>query len=452
MNESRNGLTQDEPTWWLHPVTIFVGLNGLTGLAAFLAGAGTYLDLWRTPKYFNGSTMLLTTAVLVAFSMGVWLALANQSGHSSKFEWGGTVSFSQALLLFNISFWVCIMAYAFWAALGVSRGMGVDLLKSVFTRGAVIYTLRDPLKTLPGITTLTQLGIAAVVLGSLIGANVGWRIVRRKLAILVLLAFVRALLYSERLAFLELAVPFMVLWLAESASWKRSRVLRTLIRIAPVLGAAAVYMVFTGFETVRSWSIYYSSRESSLFVFGFWRLVGYYVTSINNSAYLLSSFHHPLGGPYFSLSFLWNFPVLNVLVKDLFSWVHLNYSGYMDLLAFGANPEFNNPGGLLSPVIDFGVLGGLAYWVVAGLATGYLYSLYIRKHPFGMCIYPVVYLTLTEVPRYLYWGEGRAFPALAYLVLSVTVLLRSARFTHDQRGVNSPPIEDAIETVARARK
>jgi hypothetical protein len=44
----------------------------------------------------------------------------------------------------------------------------------------------------------------------------------------------------------------------------------------------------------------------------------------------------------------------------------------------------------------------------------------------GMCMYPVIYLTLTEVPRYLFWGEGRAFPALAYLLLSAFLMLRSA--------------------------
>ena len=53
-----------------------------------------------------------------------------------------------------------------------------------------------------------------------------------------------------------------------------------------------------------------------------------------------------------------------------FSWVHLDYDGYMNLLAAGANPEFNNPGGLLSPVVDFGVLGGLAYWGSHGPGDG----------------------------------------------------------------------------------
>ena len=438
MIEVQNNLNQEESVWWLHPVAIFVGLNGLTGVAACLADPDIYLKMWRTPKYFNGVTVLLTTAVIVAFSVGVWLALIRQSGSASKVEWRGTVSFSQTLLLFNVSFWVCILAYVFWVAIGLARGLGISALKAVFIGGEEVYSLRKFLETVPGVTTCTQLGIAAVVLGCLIGAGGRWGVVRKKLAILLLLALVRALIYSERLAFLELAIPLLVLRLSEPAAWAGNRRLRTLIRIAPLLGPLLIYIIFTGFEYFRSWSIYYSARESSVLLFGFWRLVGYYVTSLNNTSFLLSRWHHALAAPYFSLRFLWEFPGLNVLIKDVFSWVPLNYERFMGLLEFGANPEFNNWGGLLAPVVDFGVLGGLAYWTLMGLVTGYLYTSYLRKHPLGMCMYPVVYLALTEVPRYLYWSEGRAFPALAYLLLSAFLLVRSASLYHPSTGFELP--------------
>ncbi len=430
MNEAHNNLVEEEVAWWLHPIAIFAGLTGVTGVASFLASPETYLKMWGMPKYVDSFTVLVIVASIVVFSAGVWLALTNQSGLSSKSEWRGTVSLSRALLLFNVSFWVCVMAYVVWAGLGISRGMGLAVLKSVFTTtddyNLNVYSLRTYLETVPGITTFTQLGAAAVVLGSLIGAGAGWKLVRRKLVILISLAVLRAFIYSERLAFLELVIPLMVVRLAEPASWKHSRALRTLVRIAPVLGIVIVYMVFTGFEYIRSWTIYYSSRESSLLLFGFWRLIGYYVTSFNNTAYLIYSFPHSLRAPYWTLHFLWEFPVLNTYVINLFNWVHMDYNSYMALLARGANPEFNNPGGLLQPVADFGVLGGLAYWAVMGLVSGYLYSLYIRKHPLGMCLYPICYLTFTELPRYIYWTEGRAFPALAYLLLSAAVLLHSA--------------------------
>jgi oligosaccharide repeat unit polymerase len=426
MSETNKNLAPAQLAWWLHPISVFVLLNGITGLASYLAGSETYLHLWRTPKYFTGDTLLITLGILIVFSASVWLGLANQPSYSSKSEWQGSVSFSQALRLFRISFWLCVMAYGVWIYIAVSRGLGLSVFRSIFTGGVSIYTFRDFFETMPGVTTGTQFGIATVVLGSLIGPAAGWKIVRPKLMIVFLLAFVRALIYSERLAFLELAVPFLVLWLAQPASWTSRRSLRTLIRIVPVLGISTIYIVFTVFEYFRSWSIYYSARESSLLSFGLYRLLGYYVTSANNSAFLITSLRQPLGAPYFSFYFLWHFPLLSDFVHDAFGWVHFDYDTFMNLLAAGANPEFNNPGGLLSPVIDFGVLGGLIYWAVMGFVTGYLYRLYVRRHPLGMCIYPICFLTLTELPRYIFWGGGRAFPALAFLLLSAFVLIRSA--------------------------
>jgi hypothetical protein len=428
MNEPNKNLAPAEVAWWLHPIPIFVLLNGLTGIASYLASSETYLRLWKTPKYFTDDIMMISIGMIIAFSAGVWLALANQPGYSSRLEWQGSVSYSQALLLFRLSFWLCLAAYCVWTSIAISRGLGLSVFKSIFTGGVSIYTFRDFFETMPGITTGTQFGIATVILGSLIGAAAGWKVVRWKMLIVFLLALIRALLYSERLAFLELAVPFLVLWLAQPAAWTARRALRTLIRIVPILGVAMIYVVFTVFEYFRSWSIYYSARESNLLAFGLWRLLGYYVTSANNSAFLIASLRQPLDAPYFSFYFLWHFPLLNDFVRDVFSWMHFDYVVFMGMLTSSANPEFNNPGGLLSPVIDFGVLGGLLYWAIMGVITGYLYSLYVRKHPLGMCFYPICFLTLTELPRYIFWGGGRAFPALAFLLLSAFLLLRSAKF------------------------
>jgi hypothetical protein len=93
------------------------------------------------------------------------------------------------------------------------------------------------------------------------------------------------------------------------------------------------------------------------------------------------------------------------------------------------------------------VLGGLVYWALMGLLTGYLYRLYLRKHPLGMCIYPIFYLTISELPRYIYWSEGRAFPAMAYLLLSVAVLLYSARRYQPSSRHRLQPTEQAIDSV-----
>jgi hypothetical protein len=194
MNEAGKNLAPAELAWWLHPIPIFVLLNGLTGVAAYLASSATYVRLWKTPKYVTDEIMMITVGLIVAFCAGVWLALANQPDYRLKSEWQGSVSFSQALLLFKVSFWLCVMAYGVWVSIAISRGLGLSVFKSIFTGGQSIYTFRDFFETMPGITTGTQFGIDTVILGRLVGDAAVWKIVRFKLTVVFLLAVVRALL------------------------------------------------------------------------------------------------------------------------------------------------------------------------------------------------------------------------------------------------------------------
>src|SRR5947208_1768479 len=177
MHETPKQLAPAELAWWLHPIPIFGLLNGLTAVASYLAPPGTYLRLWRTPKYFTDEMLLISIGIIVVFAACVWLGLASQTGYPSRSEWQGAVSFSQALTLFKVSFWLCISAYGVWISIAVSRGLGFSVFKSIFTGGVSIYSFRDFFETMPGVTTGTQFGIATVVLGSLIGACVGWKIV-----------------------------------------------------------------------------------------------------------------------------------------------------------------------------------------------------------------------------------------------------------------------------------
>src|SRR5882724_10261788 len=67
------------------------------------------------------------------------------------------------------------------------------------------------LGTISGVTTLTQLGIPAMVLGVMIGVVKGWKMVAAPMGVVFFLAAIRALFNSERLAIIELAIPAFVL-------------------------------------------------------------------------------------------------------------------------------------------------------------------------------------------------------------------------------------------------
>jgi hypothetical protein len=249
-------------------------------------------------------------------------------------------------------------------------------------------------------------------------------------AIVLGLAAVRAVLNSERFAIIELVVPFAVASLAVRyfGAEGLSRRVRALLSLAPLIGIVTLFFTFTGFEYFRSWTNYYSGRDLNLWEFGAMRLLGYYVTSFNNGAYFQQRLE-PLGAPYFTLHFLWGFPLSGPLIKRLFPNPLLDSSDkwfYFPFLESEANVEFNNADGMLFPAMDYGLAGGLIYWLVMGVICGLVYELFQRKESLGLFLYPMIYLGLMEVPLALYWGEGRAFPSLCLLAGAplLTVFMR----------------------------
>src|SRR5262249_3807818 len=222
-------------------------------------------------------------------------------------------------------------------------------------------------------------------------------------------------LNSERFALIELFVPFLAAALALRRRFGKSATIA--INLAPPVGVACLFFVFTSFEYFRSWTNYYAGRGLNLWEFGAMRLLGYYVTSFNNGAYFLNRLD-PLNAPYFTLHFLWGFPLTSPLIKRFFSDPLLDSSDkwfYFPFLEAEANAVFNNAGGMLFPLMDFGQAGGLVYWFLIGIVWGVVYASYRRRELSGLLLYPMIYLGLLEAPLALYWGEGRAFPALMLL-------------------------------------
>jgi oligosaccharide repeat unit polymerase len=273
-----------------------------------------------------------------------------------------------------------------------------------------------------------------MVLGVMIGAAQGWKRVRVPIAILFGLAIVRALFNSERLAIIELAIPAVVLAMRlvvlESPRY-RGRI-RTALRFLPLAAAGLLFPLFASFEYFRSWSSYYAGGDMSFLEFASARLLGYYTTALNNGALMVSRID-PVGAPFATFHFLWRLPPFSSLVTSLYSNLKLDnadFDPYMQILSRAANPEFNNPSGLLPPVVDFGVPGALLYWLIAGLLCGLLYRWFREGRISGLFFYPLFFTGVTETTRILYWGEGRV--VTAYLVLLPLAWLCSASMRRER--------------------
>jgi hypothetical protein len=430
--------------WWLNPAAAFALPAVIAGFVAYSTDSTGYLYFWRTAKYFDLSCLGLMLAVVVVFVCGCLFGGARRYKRDclAPTDWKTAVPWRSVRLVFEFSFLLTVSAYFIWFVVGIKNGLTPRVVLDII-RGSndLNYNLRvDYLKTIPGITTATQFGIATIALGVPLGAATGWRAVRWKLVVLLALAFVRSLLNSERLALIELLVP-----LAVSLIWLRpvaSRLYRLLIQAAPVLAASVLYLFFGASEYFRSWTTFYAGHVSSFWGFIGLRLMGYYATALNNGA-LLWKVNEPLSLhlPLATFNVIWRFPVIKDLLPGLFPALGLT-SGtvqevrYAALLTSSANPEFNNPSGIFGPIVDFGVAGGLLYWMFCGVICGYLYREFQQRRMTGIFLYPAIYIGLIEATRVLYWPDARFFPTIVLLLISVMFIFGNRlRPVASRRGV-----------------
>ncbi len=429
-------MTNSRQLWWLNPAWV-AGLMGLiVSVGAYEIPERMYQAFWRTPKYFDGHFLLLSLSLTAIFVLGAAAGMGSGKG-PARGSWSEDLPWHLITRCFWICFWGTLTGYLIWAAAAVSRGANLALAIGVMSgeKGAAEVMKGVYLVTISGVTTLTQLGLVAIVCGVMIGAAQGWNKVRVPMAIVFVLAVVRALFNSERLAILELAIPAVVLGMRlvvlESPVYGGR--IRTGIRFLPALAGALFVPVFGVYEYFRSWSTYYAGGDMSFWEFASVRLLGYYTTALNNGALMVARID-PVGAPFATLHFLWRFPPFNSFMTALYPNLKLDnadFDPYMQILSREANPEFNNSSGLFPPVVDFGIPGALLYWLAAGLLCGLLYRWFRDGKISGLFFYPLLFTGITETTRIQYWGEGRI--VIAYVILLPVVWLCSVSMRRTRR-------------------
>ena len=418
--------------WWLHPAWL-VALMGLVLIpAAYLIPDWMYREYWRMPKHIDGSITAICLYCVTAFAAGAFAGSTqpHKPTAEKRYAWTHGLPWPLLLQIFNISFYLTLTGYLVWGASAVLRGLTPALVLGVLQgeKGTADLVKNQYMVTISGVTTLTQFGQVVIILGGLIGAVYGWKHVRTYLGLTFVLALLRALVNSERLAVIEITIPLAVLLirLLILDSPRVVGLVRVLVLAAPVYAGGLLLGLFAASEYFRSWLNFYVGGRLSFFEFVSLRLLGYYVTAINNGALLLQRIE-PTGAPFFTAHFLWRFPVLSSIVKSLYPDLPFGNEDdpYMTILGVSANPEFNNGDGYLLPIVDFGLPGALLYWLMMGLACGWLYRLFCRKHPLGLTLYPLLFIGIAEMPRVIYFGEGRVIPAYVVLAFVSYLCVRS---------------------------
>ena len=284
--------------------------------------------------------------------------------------------------------------------------------------------LKHEMKTIPGVTTWTQVSL---VLASVRGLR--WAGIlpgRVKLISLFHLTFfgilfVRSILWSERLALVEGVIPFFVCAFPRVANTLPRR-WRPSIRLIPLIVPVLLLFTFTAFESLRSWQAY-SSEHSSVLEFGWRRLFSYYFEAMNTGAATLGT-----SGFYDHPTRPMSFGAYDALFEGL-------YQGEV------LDEEYNNPSGLWYVA----TLSGNLLFVPVFMAWGWFYGVtwksFTEGRMFGL-FYPMNFIGLMEVIRIPYWGGlNRALPStviILLLMLWAATLASRLRVT-SPRGHAAPP-------------
>ena len=428
--------------WWLHPVpVVFMALVPFLISGHMISGAD-YFDLWRTEKHLDYDTAVLCAAIVASFTGGAFVQFLMEKRHRAP---EATINYYRLEMLFLASFVATLFGYILWIIVCATHGVGLAQVISVF-RGdfGAVYAIRDLGATIPGLTTMTQFGMAAAIFGSLLWNERHPRYVVILLVLLVVMAMVRALLWSERLATIEVLIPMLITLFARRDWYSHPR-LRRFLGFAPIAGCVGLYLYFTASESVRSWG-HYAAEGGSIWYFSWMRLCGYYITALNNGALM----HKVVGTapfPYTAFEFFWKFPGISTLFpyNDMFS---VDPYAYLDSLKDAGNPEFNNPSGIFPYVVDFGTIGACVFWFLAGWLGSAAHSAFQRGALAGLLFFPLLFISYLEISRIPYLTASRTLPSWAMLAVALLLVKkRPARF----RGARLQRRRSGSEERARSR-
>lgn len=409
--------------WWLHPryAVLLLGIPPL--IVAYLLPEGSYQVLYRSLKYVDAPFVIDSLVVYAAFVAGTFAVFGTGARPGPRPQWKDVLLYCRAFVwpLFVLTVFAYVTWFAYSAAVSGLGAITDALLDVVLARdvGSSSYVKKELFLTLPGLTTITQCGILYVTVEALLWVRrASDRLALLRLAVVLGLALVRALLLSERLAIVELVIPVAVVFFTFGPISKLAY--RNLVRLAPVFAGVGVFGLFAVGEYFRSWSFYQSIYSGPYLKFAAERFMGYYATAVNNGAIVY--YYEPIQPMRYTFQSLWEFPILGEVVYAFYASAFAeDYIDYTQLLETYANPEFNNTalvGLLLNEYSKF--LAPVAGFLL-GLLSVTLYNSFLNGRLVGILLYPSFFVGVLEISRIYYWSDERYFPALAFLLLSLVL-------------------------------
>lgn len=400
--------------WWASPSRVALFVHLPIFLLCALIDESDYAVYKHSAKYLDGYTTTLGVAAILCFALFSALFEPRRAYPDLV-----PVSHQTVDAALNTLFAIVLTAYAiFLFPIVFNLQLLLDLLHGSTT---AMYGLRETLNRIPGVTTLMTLqSVLATLLASYAGLTGRRlpRLYRRMAIVLVVACLLRAWLWSERLALIELALPAMVvIWARIPPRW-RHRSFRPLA-FAPMFGVPLLFAVFAIGEYFRSWQYYQHQFPGSFLEYIAIRFAGYYATALNNGAALCSLIDTQYL-PTLTAEWFFKFPLWQFVPEQ----ARLSPFNVDDFLDAYMNREFNNMSGIFIPIFDYGPYLGLLCWAVLGATSGALFNGFARGQIGGLLVYPTWFTGLVEILRVFYWSDPRFFPVLIGGVALVWYIMR----------------------------
>jgi len=419
--------------WWHSPAVIvtFVGTVGVA-LTAIVSDEA-FRMFWSEPKLVTTQTLILFEIGTLAFGFGAAAASATIPRQDNlAHRWPNLDDTTRAVLHWatTILFPLVLVGYGTLFVLLARSGFSLAEILGAAGENQWDTPVKNAIGSIPIASTLVVFSTPTLVISMVRLADRYSHKELVRVVTLAVLALLQAQINSERSAFIGAVVPIAVIGTAMMV--RSGGRLRTIAKTIPVFLTVMIVVIFGAGEYFRTWSFYKEHGTLSFPQFVLYRLAGYYATALNNGQVILDHLNWPLRLPYDTIEYFWSLQGIYQLRLYELLGGHERPNGkagsgtpgtlYYYALNHFANPEFNNTSGYVAPYVDYGAVGGTAFWLFAGAFAGILYRGFCRGWPFALLLFPVGWTGYVEFPRVYYWSNpGGTFLWIASVSVIVAI-------------------------------
>lgn len=398
MKRYKNNIRDVRRIWWIDPAWCLLGLILPIYLLSSTFG-GPIMSDFGSLNFLDSRVIFIGSFCIVIMAIGCKLGELFGLGSRRPF----TVTKSRFDRVFMLIFFLTVAAHVLM--LGAIIANPQSMLATFQAERGAIYNVKAQVSRFVGLTSLTNLAPVVMSMSAARKVFFGERMPKRynKLFwVLCFLIFLRGFGAAERLALLEAIIAYFL----PIVLFSRKRSL--LIKLLPFFGIIGVFILFSAGEYTRSWP-YYKDQYDSFLQFSFYRILGYISVASNTSAGLFTKYEE-IGRPSLTAAWINRLPFYDRIEVP-------NIAEYFQLYG---NEEYNNPGGVIAGLIDYGFPLGLLYYLFAGIYIGYLFAKFVNKRPIGLFGYPTTFIGIPILTQFIYWGDPRyVTPFVAFTFISI---------------------------------